>query len=84
MSKRQDDTLLLLSDQSGSVLGDSTIFFWAGYHTPLPRAVRSTAQHRPELRWREKGGQEGPIGTRLRGRRDHLIWLADERVLRSR
>jgi hypothetical protein len=26
------DTLLLLSDQSGSVLGDSTVFSWAGCH----------------------------------------------------
>jgi hypothetical protein len=28
--QRQDDTSLLLSDQSGSVLGDSTVFSWAG------------------------------------------------------
>jgi hypothetical protein len=31
--QRQDDTLLLLNDQSGSVLGDSTVFSWAGCHT---------------------------------------------------
>jgi hypothetical protein len=31
-NQRQDDTLLLLNDQSGLVLGDSTIFSWAGCH----------------------------------------------------
>jgi hypothetical protein len=29
----RDDTLLLLNDQSGLVLGDSTVFFWAGCHS---------------------------------------------------
>jgi hypothetical protein len=28
-----DDTLLLLNDQSGLVVGDSTVFSWAGCHT---------------------------------------------------
>jgi hypothetical protein len=31
-NQRQDDTLLLLNDQSGLVLGDSTVFSWAGCH----------------------------------------------------
>jgi hypothetical protein len=30
---RQDDTLLLLNDQSGLVLGDSAVFSWAGSQT---------------------------------------------------
>jgi hypothetical protein len=53
-NQRQDDTLLLLNNQSGLVLGDSTVFSWVGCQRECLCRRRDRPDHRdapPEHGW---------------------------------
>jgi hypothetical protein len=69
----------LLNDQGGSVLGDSTVFSWAGCHSRhLPTASSSGG----EIMAHDSGRLEGTAAQRTGGgRRGGEIW---EEVLRRR